>query len=188
MECIGCGSILTKSLLYYPSSGKLHKGFCKNCSCETWFEPNGEYKDPPLTDIVHETVDATVTVRDSNFCVECSRNQTIVMQIMANYLPEETDPEYDVLFQNYNKYKTELESRYPLVCRNCKPFVNRKLWQVNKRLWSIYKENTDPTTVKVSKSNGGRLLILGIVIGICLLDWIQMSQRISNLIIVSLDF
>lgn len=188
VECIGCGSILTKSLLYYPSSGKLHKGYCKNCNSETYFEPNGEYKDPPLNDILTDAVPQTAKdTRDSSFCHECIRNQTIVMQIMANYLPDESDPEYDQLLQNYSSYKREVESRYPLVCAHCKPFVNRKLLQVNKRLWSMVKDNTDPTTVQTLAFGNGPLLIVGIVIGICFfLDWIQMSQRTSNFIIVRL--
>ena len=193
-RCHGCGSILSKSLLYYPINGKLHKAFCEDCSCWSWFDQQGFYKDPPLTEILNGMQSKPhsknfKSISDNSFCEECSRNQTIVMQIMASYLPDETDSEYDHLLKNYNNYKKELETRYPLVCCKCAPFVQRKLLQVNKKLWSMVKANTDPKTITASKPKSSYFFVLVVVLALatCLFyDWIRLSKRVSDCIIICL--
>lgn len=189
-QCHGCGSVITKSLVYYPKNGNLQKGFCSFCSSWNYFEVDGSYKDPPHTDVVVKQInneEMKKSVENYSFCDECIRNQTIVMQIMANYLPEEDDPEYQRLLLNSIDYKKDLESRYPLVCSRCAPNVNRKLLKVNKRLWSLISANADPKTIASVRKIPFKYLLVAIVVffGVALFfDWVKLSKRVNDTIIV----
>lgn len=55
----------------------------------------------------------------SPFCDTCQRNQTIVNKAMAEYIPDEDDPDYDRHVATANAYRAELETRYPQVCEKC---------------------------------------------------------------------
>lgn len=197
-DCFGCGSTLEKSLVYYPKNGNLHKGFCDFCNSWNYFHEDGSCKDPPLNEVLkvddHKGFISGITkyvesVKPS-FCDECISNQTIVMQIMANYLPEENDPDYQILLNNSSNYKKDLESRYPLVCSRCAPSVERKLLKVNKRLWSMVKANSDPKTIATAKRylpspSIGIALVL--VLCLCLglyCEWLRLSKRTSDSLIV----
>jgi hypothetical protein len=61
------------------------------------------------------------------FCADCQRNQIIVAQIAADYLPDEDDPEYARLEADWDRYRAELEGRYPQVCKHCKERVEGQL-------------------------------------------------------------
>jgi hypothetical protein len=61
------------------------------------------------------------------FCADCQRNQIIVAQITADYLPDEDDPQYERLEADWDRYRAELEGRYPQVCRHCKERVEHQL-------------------------------------------------------------
>ncbi|KAG8852452.1 hypothetical protein FRB91_006446 [Serendipita sp. 411] len=63
----------------------------------------------------------------SVFCRECTVNQTLVMNMLANYLPAPSDPSYEALLATFPEYKASLETRYPLVCERCVPLVEQKL-------------------------------------------------------------
>jgi hypothetical protein len=201
-ECHGCGAILKKALEYYPHNGNLQKGYCDFCNSWSFFDLNGFYKDPPSKIVMNsfssqaltsslKNLNASTASTDSSFCNECIRNQTIVMQIMANYLPQEEDSDFEILSRNSSKYKKDLESRYPLVCNNCLPNVERKLLKVNKRLWSMVKKNADPKTVAsvgrlVSPQTAGVGLVFGVALGL-FYDLFKFSKFVNDCIIVS-DF
>lgn len=56
---------------------------------------------------------------ESPFCDTCQRNQLLVNRALANYIPDEDDPEYEKYAAAADEYRTELEERYPQVCENC---------------------------------------------------------------------
>ncbi|KAJ2712435.1 hypothetical protein H4R19_002754, partial [Coemansia spiralis] len=63
------------------------------------------------------------------FCASCQRNQELVRQILAVYLPDEDDPDYQSRFDQADEYAQALRRRYPLVCRQCQLRVNERLQQ-----------------------------------------------------------
>ncbi|PWA00870.1 hypothetical protein BB558_003060 [Smittium angustum] len=61
------------------------------------------------------------------FCNSCQTNQLIVNRLMAEYLPDEDNPEYDKLYNDSHIYRDILERKYPTSCKNCQKSVNRIL-------------------------------------------------------------
>jgi hypothetical protein len=56
---------------------------------------------------------------ESPFCDTCQRNQMLVQNMMAEYIPDDDDPEYNKYVASADSYRTELEQRYPQVCDHC---------------------------------------------------------------------
>ena len=66
-------------------------------------------------------------VSEDLFCGACQRNQTLLTNILAEYLPDEDDPKYEAFLASYDAYKKELEDRYPQVCATCLPRVQDQI-------------------------------------------------------------
>nr|XP_018259669.1 uncharacterized protein I303_07737 [Kwoniella dejecticola CBS 10117]OBR81827.1 hypothetical protein I303_07737 [Kwoniella dejecticola CBS 10117] len=63
----------------------------------------------------------------SPFCHSCLANQTLIMNMLANYLPDDDDFSYPSLYSELPNYLVKLQYRYPPVCRNCQPAVDEAL-------------------------------------------------------------
>ncbi|WVF67934.1 hypothetical protein IAT40_002696 [Kwoniella sp. CBS 6097] len=63
----------------------------------------------------------------STFCHSCLANQTLIMNMLANYLPDDDDPSFPALYAELPSYLAKLHSRYPPVCPNCQPAVDEAL-------------------------------------------------------------
>ena len=64
---------------------------------------------------------------ESLFCNTCVKNQHVLTQALASYLPSPTDPQYPDYEKQYPGYRRGLEERYPQVCDNCQPRVQERL-------------------------------------------------------------
>ena len=64
---------------------------------------------------------------ESLFCNTCQRNQVLLNKTLAEYLPDEDDPEYDKYTSSLDAYRRELEDRYPQVCQHCLPRVQDQI-------------------------------------------------------------
>ncbi|KAF2872648.1 Ima1 N-terminal domain-containing protein [Massariosphaeria phaeospora] len=62
---------------------------------------------------------STTSAAESPFCDTCQRNQILVNKTLAEYIPDEDDPEYDKYVDSADDYRAELEERYPSVCDEC---------------------------------------------------------------------
>ncbi|ODO10597.1 hypothetical protein I350_01194 [Cryptococcus amylolentus CBS 6273] len=67
------------------------------------------------------------------FCRNCLANQTLIMNLLANYLPDDDDPTYPQLSSNLPAYVQSLHSRYPPVCPNCQPGVDDILQKADQK-------------------------------------------------------
>ena len=67
----------------------------------------------------------------SLFCHTCLKNQLLLTQNLADYLPAPTDPRYSTFEASYPAYRQSLEERYPPVCENCEPKVLERLRVTN---------------------------------------------------------
>lgn len=98
---------------------------------------NGEITDPPAVESSSEVRYAQNTGRsispvlkftDSTlFCPTCLKNQLLLTQNLADYLPAPSDPRYSAFEASYPAYKESLEQRYPPVCEHCEPRVLERL-------------------------------------------------------------
>lgn len=64
---------------------------------------------------------------ESPFCDTCQRNQTLLQNLIAEYLPDEDDPEYAKYEAAFDEYRAEVEERYPQVCKDCEVRVNDQI-------------------------------------------------------------
>ena len=69
-----------------------------------------------------------VSTSDSTlFCQTCLKNQALLTQNLANYLPAPSNPRYAEYEASYPEYRRQLEERYPQVCAHCEPRVRQKI-------------------------------------------------------------
>jgi hypothetical protein len=65
------------------------------------------------------------------FCDTCQHNQALYTGMLAEYFPDEDEPEYEIYAAKYDEYKDELEERYPQVCKECLPRVQAQIRSAN---------------------------------------------------------
>src|SRR5690242_7004326 len=64
---------------------------------------------------------------EPRFCTTCQRNQMLLNKTLAEYLPDEDDPDYPKYAASLDAYRHELEDRYPQVCPDCLPRVQDQI-------------------------------------------------------------
>ncbi|WFD21801.1 hypothetical protein MEQU1_000457 [Malassezia equina] len=80
-------------------------------------------------DVNHDTFATRQTLPPASrvFCRSCLANQTIVANLLANYLSEDDESTDAERMAAYPAYRQSLEARYPLVCEACAPRVEAQL-------------------------------------------------------------
>ena len=68
-------------------------------------------------------------VKTTTFCSTCLKNQHLLTETLANYLPSSDDPSYERYEASYPEFRRKLEERYPQVCALCEPEARRRLQQ-----------------------------------------------------------
>jgi hypothetical protein len=61
------------------------------------------------------------------FCQNCKTNQTLIMNLRASFLPDPSDPEYQLRLSQWPAYEQSLYARYPPVCVNCEDNVAKEI-------------------------------------------------------------
>ncbi|EJU00012.1 hypothetical protein DACRYDRAFT_117616 [Dacryopinax primogenitus] len=77
----------------------------------------------------------------STFCTQCVTNQKLIVEMLANYIPEESDSGYHAALANIAAYRADLERRYPPLCEECRPRVEAEL-----------KKRSDEATAEIRAS------------------------------------
>lgn len=99
---------------------------------------NGDIADPP-TSATATTVQYAVPIPrassplpstaggDAIFCATCQKNQHLLAETLASYLPPADHPDYPEYEAAYPAYRDGLEDRYPQVCEDCEPRVRERI-------------------------------------------------------------
>ncbi|KDN41520.1 hypothetical protein K437DRAFT_172734 [Tilletiaria anomala UBC 951] len=98
---------------------------------------------------------ASATASSSPFCRACHRNQTLILHLLSNYLPEnasqgpqddEEDEKDTRLMSQLPAYRTTLEARYPPLCEACAQVAEDRILEADqdarKRLMSGWFERS----------------------------------------------
>ncbi|KAJ2559149.1 hypothetical protein EV175_000480 [Coemansia sp. RSA 1933] len=141
--------------------------FCARCKNHNTLDAAGNIVDP-RADMFSEPATTTQARRsapgthDDNtlpqvFCATCQRNQELVCQILAAYLPDEDDPEYTRRVEDADAYAHSLRRRYPLVCRSCQGRVDQRLqmqaqWMYRRELASALSRSEHARTRGASRT------------------------------------
>ncbi|KAK5746402.1 hypothetical protein LTR17_000782 [Elasticomyces elasticus] len=82
---------------------------------------------PPFQTFTQELPESLNHQQSSVFCNTCVNNQRMYMEALGNYLPDDDDPRYHEYEAAEAQFKTELEKRYPQVCKRCAPTAQGKM-------------------------------------------------------------
>lgn len=114
---------------------------CLQKTTLTWHAlQNGEITDPPVASsaqparfahyVPARSPSPNLSAPDHNlFCATCLKNQHLLTQTLASYLPPPSDPSYGAFERSYPEYRRNLERRYPPVCAACAPRVRERIQQ-----------------------------------------------------------
>ncbi|KAK6334277.1 hypothetical protein TWF730_003491 [Orbilia blumenaviensis] len=105
---------------------------CPRCYSTNKFDENGQIIDyhpdveQPFVKFARDNASPKSKAHrhTSVLCRSCENNHSIIVEQLANYLPEETDPNYEYLAEHITDFRRQLEEKYPPVCDNCAPKVN----------------------------------------------------------------
>lgn len=61
------------------------------------------------------------------FCHACQTNQMLLVNLLGNFLPDPSDPEYERRLAALPEYERSLHARYPPVCANCAVEVEERI-------------------------------------------------------------
>ncbi|KAH9898770.1 Ima1 N-terminal domain-containing protein [Xylariomycetidae sp. FL2044] len=147
LRCFYCGG---KSDLRFEGQ----KSFlCTRCEATNWLDQNGEITDPPTSTLSVDRAQVQyakprstmtrslsplipledTTAQDSIFCGTCLRNQHMLTTSLAQFeWPDDPNPaEYAERERKYFALRKDLENRYPQMCPECEPKVEKKLHDAN---------------------------------------------------------
>ena len=123
-----------------------------------WDLQNGEITDPPPFETTSDVRYAQsiqrpespvfTTPDEALFCPTCIKNQHLLTQSLAAYLPSPIDPNYATYEASYPGYRKGLEERYPQVCEDCEPRVRERIRATG------YAAKTDHLRRMMEKSRG----------------------------------
>ncbi|TQS38903.1 hypothetical protein Golomagni_00583 [Golovinomyces magnicellulatus] len=133
--CHYCNS---KSDLTYD--GKISQWECRKCDAVNYLDENGEITDPvvssdcptppPTRYAIASSSEPLDKSYDSNiFCNLCLKNQHLYTSSLAQYHADVDVDNSDDDDNNdaYNKFRRDLERRYPQVCEQCEPAALQRL-------------------------------------------------------------
>lgn len=141
------------------------------------------------------------------FCHTCQTNQTLLVNLLSNYLPAPDDPSYKSRVAALSTYTASLQLRYPPVCAECRPAVEEEIARKDemartRALGGALKVSNrySPTSARFSSTHSkatknliswktrGFLWVmnLAVVIGVDLAGWSIKYFILMGLIIVSI--
>lgn len=127
-QCFYCNQPSRNTAL---KPGTRQQWTCDNCQVVNYLDEHGQITDPPLEVVASSPVRPVQYARDRSpsaippaesqpvFCQTCQRNQVLVQNLMAEYIPDEDDPSYEENMRTAEDYRLECEMRYPVVCDDC---------------------------------------------------------------------
>ncbi|KAI1461218.1 Ima1 N-terminal domain-containing protein [Annulohypoxylon moriforme] len=144
LSCFYCGK---RSKLRFEGQ----KSFdCTNCDATNWLDELGEITDPPSSPSVIERSQVQYAIPRSSvpprslspdvagseepiFCDTCLRNQHMLTSSLAQFeWPEDQrSAEYVAREKRYYALRRDLEKRYPQMCADCEPRVEKKLHEAS---------------------------------------------------------
>ncbi|KAF8203181.1 Ima1 N-terminal domain-containing protein [Pholiota molesta] len=135
IRCFFC-----QSHVPFPSNIRNFK--CTACSCWNRYDESGEIiSDEPAMHEEHlnsrsfakrgsPSKDRLPTMYGPGpFCHSCQTNQMLLINLLSNYLPDVSSPEYQSRVEMLPAYRDSLHTRYPPVCESCLPQVEEEMRQ-----------------------------------------------------------
>ncbi|KAI1007273.1 hypothetical protein K3495_g945 [Podosphaera aphanis] len=132
----------------YIYDGQITQWECNNCNAANYLDENGEITDPPVaesnpvappvryaTTSVDSLLPPSQNASQSNiFCARCLKNQHLYTSSLAQYHVEIDTDSFELEKKNgtYNRFRKDLERRYPQVCKDCEPAALQRMKEAGK--------------------------------------------------------
>ncbi|KAF3936628.1 hypothetical protein ABW19_dt0201267 [Dactylella cylindrospora] len=138
VTCFYCNQA---SFISKPAPGPTRKFECPRCDATNYLDQKGEIIDfvpttppePPVRYGFKRNSPMANALRQDGplVCRFCQTNHTIIATKLSDYLPDESDPNYEYLWEHANEYKRRLEEQYPPLCLECAPKVDERIRSAN---------------------------------------------------------
>lgn len=124
--CHYCGKKSTQT--------NLRRFKCENCLAVNYLDEHGEITDPPAgaTGSSSRYASPHPVATSSVFCNTCLKNQDMLARLVAEYVPDEDDPDYKAAIAGLPAYRDQLEQDYPQCCASCEPRAQAQLQHATK--------------------------------------------------------
>ncbi|KAI9322559.1 hypothetical protein BX666DRAFT_1896198 [Dichotomocladium elegans] len=91
----------------------------------------------------------------NKICQGCQKNQMMIYKIMSDYIPDESDPNYDYYLDTANDYKHSLDEKYP-ICDSCKSTVDSAIAKLVETLQQKQLGGIQPERLRSSEQESSR--------------------------------
>ncbi|KAK1836132.1 Ima1 N-terminal domain-containing protein [Podospora conica] len=193
LDCFYCGRRTST-----PFDTTTRRFDCTHCEATNFLDENGQITDPPVATDREATTPAKFAVLRPRpppsspstevFCKTCLKNQHLLRSILAQYLPDPDDPDYEAREKHYFAFRRHQEELYPQLCDDCEPRVLKRLEQAAytaktdalrrtiEKSMATRKKITSPRRLSFVDLVGGSLWVAGLVLQ---LFWhLSMLQRL----------
>ncbi|KAL0470354.1 Ima1 N-terminal domain-containing protein [Neurospora intermedia] len=160
LTCFYCGRKTST-----PWNSSIRNFECRNCDATNYLDGNGDITDPPVATEYEASPAKFATTRATSptvgsssasvFCNKCLANQDKLRAVLAQYLPDPDDSEYEERCRNIYKFRRLQERLYPQMCAECEPRVQKKLGE------AAYTAKTDVLLRMIERSNKQRQQVTG---------------------------
>ncbi|KAI8823609.1 Ima1 N-terminal domain-containing protein [Fimicolochytrium jonesii] len=134
----------------FDATGRVEKWFCRLCESWNIYDEDGSISSyipemrtgnshNPRTSVAPSMPDKHSKATDHVFCQDCVRHQSLLLEAVSRYLPDDDDPNFDDRLAEYADHKRYLEKRYPPVCDVCARRVEVELKKQESRLKGILR-------------------------------------------------
>ncbi|KAG2191601.1 hypothetical protein INT46_003250 [Mucor plumbeus] len=129
---VNCWYCCQDSFILPGSKNTVNHWYCNLCESTNIRDKNGEIADPTPFEALNirnvpaiERTASTININSANtLCSDCEANQETIYHYLAEYIPDESDPTYEIKFNNVDHYKKTLHQRFKL-CSNCQDKITK---------------------------------------------------------------
>ncbi|KAL7331481.1 hypothetical protein PS15p_203670 [Mucor circinelloides] len=129
---VNCWYCCQDSYLLPGSRNTVSHWYCNLCESTNTRDKNGDILDPSIFEASSsrhvpsiERSPSTIHMNSSKtLCSDCIANQEIIYRYLADYIPDESDPTYQIKYNNVDEYKANLHQRYRL-CSDCQKKITK---------------------------------------------------------------
>ncbi|KAK4510492.1 Saccharopine dehydrogenase [Mucor velutinosus] len=129
---VNCWYCCQDSYLLPGSKNTVKHWYCNLCESTNIRDEKGEIADPTVFEAsstrhipsIERTPSSIRKNSSKTLCSDCVANQEIIYRYLADYIPDESDPTYQIKFNSVDEYKAKLHQRYKL-CNECQQKISK---------------------------------------------------------------
>lgn len=129
---VNCWYCCQDSFLLPGSKNTVRYWLCNLCESTNTRDENGDIMDPTAFEAsstrrvpsIERSPSSIQENSSKTLCSDCAANQETIYRYLADYIPDESDPTYQIKFNDVDEYKAKLHQRYKL-CNDCQQKITK---------------------------------------------------------------